>query len=237
MADQADVDDEELTRLRRRAYSREGTHDDRERLAELEAAKTVTVAAEAGGGIGENATPDDERSEDHPGESPHEKLDGRGRWLSQLGIIALLAAPALLIAGFIGFGLGVSATSEQVVHLLQQQTDSGVPGLRWFDREDAGGEPLAFDVEELTGLEDPLVRDVAAVPDSAMADPWRVLVTRGANEFGEVKVCLISSNLGVEKTACSTEDEFIRGRGLALGVGNLIVGWLPSTDMLLIAPL
>lgn len=238
MTDQGkNVENEELARLRHRAYSREGTSEDRDRLAELEAALQVIVPPEHGDAVDEQDAPADELPGDRFEEASWEGVGGRTNRLSRLGIIAAITALALFVGGFVGFGLGVSATSEQLVEVLREQTVTDIPGLRWFDRENAGGEPLPFDVEEVTGLEDPLVRDVAMMADSAMVEPWRILVSRGANEFGEVKVCLIASNDDVEKIACSTEDEFILGSGLALGVGTQIVGWLPSTDMLLFAPL
>lgn len=228
MTDQgSDVTTEELAMLRHRAYSREGTSEDRDRLALLEAALSPVTPGEPGTTEQSVAT-----EGEAPGDLPEDDDPERGadRTRRSSRVIALVAAAALLVGGFLGFGLGVNAASEQAADLLQEQPDLGVPGLRIFDLVNEPITPPAFDVESATGLDSPEVRDLATV------DVTQVYIARGANAFAERKVCLIASGPSGDQVTCATEEDFVAGRGLALELGSFIVGWWPQVDYLLLAP-
>ncbi|WP_395639045.1 hypothetical protein [Pseudolysinimonas sp.] len=228
MTDQGNVESEELARLRHRAYSREGTSEDRDRLAVLESALRSVGRREPDEPLDEQVEIAPDPSTEPSDEDDREGVAGRGRLSWR--IAALVAVAALLVGGFLGFGLGVRASSEQVASLLQEQTDLGVPGLRIFDRVEAPLDPPDFDIESATGLVAPEVRGLATV------DVTEVFIARGPNAFGDLKVCLIASGPSGEQVRCAAEADFIVGQGLALELGSFIVGWWPQTDTLLLAP-
>lgn len=211
---------DELDELRRRAYSRSGTDDDRRRLAQLEAsARAVTVPAVV--------LPDEPVEEHVDRESPDAPATDEprirpSRWLAA----GLGAAVGAVLATATTLAL-VTVTSP-----VREPEEPAASALAVFDREPSQADfpsDLSFSLDGLVMSPDgttPVDPDDVTLRFVGMAVGNDVYAAR-LREGDENTICLIVVSTEGAGTACTSEADFaVNGVGVeALGIE---VKWGPT---------
>lgn len=215
----------ELAELRRLAYSRSGTEDDRRRLAQLESSIHAVTASPSPAPVWST-----EIVEEGDDGAPREAAEveeapvSRSRWLPAL----LGAAGGALLATAATLTLVAVGTPEPGPQTETTEASS----LIVFDRAPRGiDDPATLWVD---------LEYLVAAPDGSPADPddltlrWvgmaagnDVYAVRWDQEDEESTICLIVVAADHAGSGCSTESEFAAA-GLRIGTTGVEVKWGPT---------
>lgn len=196
--------EDDVARLRRRAFSREGTPDDLRRLAALEAPAAVQVAPIVEAPVREEVPVDEPQQE-----PPVERRSPRPVAVAALGGLVVGALATWLLTGLVE-----SSTS----------TDD-ITALVVFDR-------APTDVDDPAALSIPLDQIVPPYLDDldlrrlGEGLGWRAYALRG-DTFRMTQICLIVDTGSTVASACASSDDFAE-RGLVLGTGTGTFRWGPQ---------
>lgn len=237
--------DDEVERLRRRAFSRDGTAEDLRLLAELEAARDAErVAAVASPSADEPDAPEPEAetdlAPDHEPEPDREpEVTPEPPAAARPGIrprlqLAIAAAAGLLVGVVLTATLlsvpaadsDESAADDSGVGTSPAAADGRVPALDVFDRaatadDDPAG--LRIPLEELLprSFESPELRRLGVVEGVA------AYAVRGTVFYRQPHVCLLAQTDETSSIACASLEDFV-DRGWRLRIGHLDVLWNPD---------
>lgn len=218
----------ELDELRRRAYSRSGTDDDRRRLAQLEAsARAVTVSP-----VVLPAEPVEEHVESEPAATPAPDTPAP----DTLAPDNPRLRPSRWLAAGLGAAVGAVLATATTLALVTTSTPQPEPGeasaLAVFDREPAQADfpsDLSFWLDGLivdedgTPVDDPddvTLRFVGVAPGN---DVYAARVREG----DENTICLIVVGTEGAAAACTSEADFVIN-GVGMEAFGIEVKWGPT---------